>query len=80
MDKINIENLTLEEIQTYLDKKKLCDSEFWKRDLSGIMNYCRKCEFRNFPHLECTISHPERVERCACAIAFVNMQKEEERV
>lgn len=61
--------------QKYLDIEKYFASQTYQRDTSGMMYYCTDCDYRNKPHNECTISHEERVEKCACAKAFNKLQK-----
>lgn len=63
------------ERQQILDQEKYFKSQEWQSDLSGKMSYCEKCEFKNHPFPECTISHEERVEKSACAKAFNKQQK-----
>lgn len=57
------------------ERQKILDKEKWESsiknqfDMSGKMNYCVKCKYRdNFKN--CTIEHNQRVQESSCAKAF----------
>ena len=65
----------LTELQRELDEKKYFESMKCNKDLSGGMEYCRKCNNRNKPYFECKLSHEQRAEQSACAKAWNRRNK-----
>lgn len=57
----------LTEQQKELDEKKYFASEQAQKDMSGGMDYCLECQFRNHPNKECKLTHESRVSNSACA-------------
>ena len=66
------------ELQKKLDEQKYFAGIKHKRDMGGLMEYCRKCEYRTKPFMVCGISQEKRIKKSACAKAFNQMMKEEE--
>lgn len=61
--------LTNKEKQKELDFTKWNLSQIEHRDMSGEMNYCQYCDYRN-EHCFCTASQEEREADSLCAKAF----------
>lgn len=61
--------MKLEELQKKLDEKKYFVGVEQGCDPAGKMLHCDSCEYgtRDF---KCSISHEERVAKCACAKAY----------
>lgn len=70
-------NMKLEELQNKLDEKKYLESEIAKQDLSGKMEYCKKCAFCYKRFAQCTLSHQSRLANCVCARAYKAGHKDE---
>lgn len=68
--------MKLKERQAQLDEQKYLESKELQKDKTGKMEYCIKCKYRNYPFLECCITHERRVQESACAKAFNQMMKE----
>lgn len=65
----------LKEKQEQLDKKKYQSSLTVRCDMSGKMEYCRACIFRNDKH-ECEVPHENREAYSICARQFFKLEKE----
>ena len=61
------------ERQRILDKKKWIVSEDKKEDMSGKMNYCAYCYYRDLFEEYCTATQEERESQCLCATAYNRM-------
>ena len=62
------------ERQKSLDKKKYLASQMYKRDLSGNMIYCAKCEYVNCTHT-CRATQKERENGNLCAKAYNRLMR-----
>ena len=60
--------------QQQLDEKKYLTSQNYKRDLSGSMPYCLKCDKITYNHT-CRATQQERESQCLCAKAFNKGQR-----
>lgn len=67
--------MKLTERQKQLDEQKLFESEKLSTDLTGKMEYCIKCKYRNYPFLECCISQERREQESACAKSYNKINK-----
>lgn len=65
----------LREIQDELDEKKYRSSVLARCDMSGKMEYCFGCIFRNDRH-ECEIPHEVRKEYSVCVRQKEKQEKE----
>lgn len=65
----------LNEKQEELDKKKFHSSLTVRCDMSGKMEYCKDCLFRNDKH-ECEIPHEVRKDYNVCARQFYKLEEE----
>ena len=63
--------------QEELDKKKYYSSLTARTDMSGKMEWCKGCLFRNDKH-ECEIPHEVRKDYNVCARQFNKLEKEKE--
>ena len=68
------------ERQKQLDDQKYFASQRWQKDMSGSMEYCSGCEYKDRPFFVCKISHDERVKKTACAKAFNEIHKNKYRI
>lgn len=69
--------INLNEKQEELDKKKFHSSLTVRCDMSGKMEYCKDCLFRNDKH-DCEIPHEIRKDYNVCARQFNKLEKENE--
>lgn len=65
--------------QEELDKKKYYSSLTARTDMSGKMEWCKGCLFRNDRH-ECDIPYEVRNEFNVCARQYYQLKKEDENV
>lgn len=63
------------ERQDQLDVQKYFDGIKHNRDMSGLMEYCRYCNFKDKHFFVCSISQDKRIKDSACAKAFNKMTK-----
>lgn len=72
---MNNQDLSLK--QEELDRKKYQSSLLVRCDMSGKMEYCKECLFRNDKH-ECEIPHEIRKDYKVCARQYFKLQEEVE--
>lgn len=72
---MNNQDLSLK--QEELDRKKYQSSLTVRCDMSGKMEYCKECLFRNDKH-ECEIPHEIRKDYNVCARQYFKLQEEVE--
>lgn len=70
-------------LQDKLDTKKYYQSEIARQDLSGLMEYCEDCTFRQI-NLEtnkntCILDHSARVANHICAKNYMRRKNDEDR-
>ena len=66
--------MTNAERQKSLDKSKYYASQQYKKDLSGSMFYCHKCEYSSCTH-NCRATQKERESGCLCAKAYNRVKR-----
>lgn len=64
--------MTNKDRQKQLDLKKWFTSKQYRKDLSGSMSYCIKCDKVTYSH-SCRATQKEREEYCLCAKAYNKM-------
>ena len=67
--------INLREKQDLLDEKKYRSSILARCDMSGKMEYCKGCIFRNDRH-ECDIPHEIRKDYQVCVRQFYKIEEE----
>ena len=62
------------ERQKQLEEQKYLQSQSYKRDLSGSMPYCLKCDKATYNH-NCKATQQERESQCLCAKSYNKLNK-----
>lgn len=65
--------MTNKERQLSLDKKKWNISQVCSKDMSGKMEYCYSCVFRDSNNNTCKQPQADREKLCSCAVAYNKM-------
>lgn len=73
-------NYNLDFLQNHLDEIKYCRSQEAECDLSGKMDYCEDCEFKQWDDTVrdyyCILSQSDRSNNCFCAKNYLKIKGE----